>query len=100
MKKELIVNFDLNVVSLVSVQKAFYRFMDEVSADITTENSKLVCAVKFKQAASTDNISEFEAKLRNEVLDNVLREKVFKETAELRNLVLGLAFSRSGIQIE
>jgi His-Xaa-Ser system protein HxsD len=37
------------------------------------------------------------SELRCEVLDQVLRERIRAETADVRNLVLALAFSRTGL---
>jgi His-Xaa-Ser system protein HxsD len=37
------------------------------------------------------------ADFRNEVLDQVLRERIRAETSDIRNLVLALAFSRTGL---
>jgi len=37
------------------------------------------------------------ADFRNEVLDQVLRERIRAETVEVRNLVLAAAFSKTGL---
>ena len=37
------------------------------------------------------------AEFQNEVLDQVLRERIRNETKEVRNLILALAFSNTGL---
>ena len=90
--------FDECVVSVTSVQKACYFFINEISSEVTTDNNKISCKIFFKKDITKDMILEFEARFRNEVLDNSLREKVASETEGVRNLILGLAFSKTGLQ--
>lgn len=100
MKSDLVLAFDQSTVSTTSVQKACYRFLEQITAVLEVVDDKLCCSMEFKTATGLQNKIEFEQRFRDEVLDNVLREKISLETEGLRNLVLGFAFSRSGIQDE
>ena len=46
---------------------------------------------------SEDEADRVVADFRNEVLDQVLRARIRTETEEVRNLILSLAFSRTGL---
>ena len=48
-------------------------------------------------ADNADSAEETLKDFRNEVLDQSLRERIRNETAEVRNLILSLAFSNTGL---
>lgn len=88
-------SFDRAGYSLDAIQRAAYRFSDRLSCDISGGAETIEVSVHI-----ADGVEEPEAVLadfRNEVLDQVLRERIRAETGDVRNLVLALAFSKTGL---
>ena len=88
-------SFDRGAHSLDAVQRAAYRFSDRLSCDISEVPETIEVKIHLG-----DGPSEPEAVLadfRNEVLDQVLRQRIRAETEDVRNLVLALAFSKTGL---
>jgi His-Xaa-Ser system protein HxsD len=88
-------SFDRAANSLDAVQRAAYRFSDRMSCEIS-EGPDVIGVVMRLTEESEDPVL-VEADFRNEVLDQVLRERIRAETGDLRNLVLALAFSKTGL---
>ena len=86
------VEFDPHAASVDAVQRAAYRLSDRMSVDIQVGDS-IACTVFVTDADDADAVL---ASFRNEVLDQVLRERIREETAAARNLILALAFSQTG----
>lgn len=89
------VHFDRAGHSLDAVQRAAYRFSDRMSCDIAEGDEAI--EVKLHIAEDQGDTDSLLADFRNEVLDQVLRERIRAETAEVRNLVLALAFSKTDL---
>ena len=86
-------SFDRAGNSLDAVQRAAYRFSDRMSCEII-EEAEAIAVVMHLTEESGDPVA-IEADFRNEVLDQVLRERIRTETEDMRNLVLALAFSKT-----
>lgn len=87
--KEDVITFDVDVFSLDTVKRALYRFSDKCSFDIQMKDK--IITVTFQ---SQDDLI---TKIKNEVLDQDLRDTLSKETANIRTLILANAFSNSGL---
>jgi His-Xaa-Ser system protein HxsD len=87
--------FARNAYSLDAVQRAAYRFSDRVSCDISerAESIDVTVHIPGDGPPPDPTLADF----RNEVLDQVLRERIRAETSDVRNLVLALAFSQTGL---
>jgi His-Xaa-Ser system protein HxsD len=81
--------------SLDAVQRAAYRLSDRLSCDVS-ENADAI-EVTLHIADNGNDPDAVLADFRNEVLDQVLRERIRAETADVRNLVLAAAFSKTGL---
>lgn len=92
---ERALSFDLSAASLDAVQRAVYRMSDRLSCDITATDG--VTEVVVHPSDPDADIERLLGDLRNEVLDQELRERVRAETSDVRNLVLALAFSKTGL---
>jgi len=99
--ESLTLEFDSNAFTLSAVQKACYRFTNVASFEIRleTQNSKtaiLVVATNLgsKSVAGLDHLKKL---IRNEALDQQLREQISAETQDVRNLILAHAFSKTGL---
>jgi His-Xaa-Ser system protein HxsD len=88
--KEHELKFDVRVFQLETVKRALYRFTDKYSFDIQESDCEITIKVH------TDN-EELPAKIKNEVLDQDLRDTLAKETANVRTLILANAFSNTGL---
>lgn len=90
MKKDVI-TFDAHVFSLDTVKRTLYRFSDKCSFDIQMKDN--IITVTFETRIEDD----WKAKIKNEVLDQDLRDTLSKETANIRTLILANAFSNTGL---
>lgn len=88
-------SFDRSGHSLDAVQRAAYRFSDRLSCD--TSESPDAIEVTLHISDETDDPEALLSDFRNEVLDQVLRERIRTETEDVRKLVLALAFSKTGL---
>lgn len=88
-------SFDRAGHSLDAVQRAAYRFSDRLSCDIADGPETIDVIVHLADGAGEPEtvLADF----RIEVLDQTLRERIRAETADVRNLVLALAFSKTGL---
>lgn len=93
---EVDVSFDRSGHSLDAVQRAAYRFSDRLSCDVTEGADEIEVTLHLPDDTPADP-DELVADFRNEVLDQVLRERIRAETADVRNLVLAVAFSKTGL---
>jgi len=85
------VEFASSVYSIDAVKRAAYAFMARATVLIEPLESAIRCTL---QPAGTDEIEILVRDFRREVLDQDLRIDIEAKTEGLRNLVLGLAFSR------
>jgi His-Xaa-Ser system protein HxsD len=90
--------FDGRVHSLTVIKKAAYRFLDRLTVAITQDGEDWACELSFLDAVSVGEAQKLGQALRAEVLDQDLREIIAAETEAVRNTVLAVAFSRTGLQ--
>lgn len=93
---ERVLTFDGACYSADAVQRALYRFSDRLSGQVSVEAETVRCllSIDVSDPAEAEGVlNEF----RSEALDQTLRERIRGETAEVRNLILALAFSNSGL---
>jgi His-Xaa-Ser system protein HxsD len=92
------VRFDTRVHALPIIKKAAYRFLKSFDTEITREGDTWICTLKFAAPTDASAIESAERELRAEVLDQDLRASIARETEPVRNAILALAFSRTGLQ--
>lgn len=87
--------FDSQLYGAEAIQKAAYRSMHAFTLDLTVDSGILLCKlignITTEQAAFERAVEEF----RKDVLDYQLRAQLQTETAPIRNLIMGLAFSNA-----
>lgn len=93
----LVLEFDTQVFEVQSIKEAAYRFSDRCSVEIELEGTKALCRIMPLEAVPDDTLAELGVAFRAEVLDCDLRSALRKETEPLRNVILSLAFSRTGL---
>jgi His-Xaa-Ser system protein HxsD len=87
------VQFDLNVFSAETVQRAALKYSDLCSFSFRLENDLLIVTIKSTVSGADLDLASFADRLRNEVLDQHLRSVIAAETEQERNLILAHAFS-------
>jgi His-Xaa-Ser system protein HxsD len=92
------VRFDSRVYALPTVKKAAYRFLKTFTTAIAQDGDEWVCTLSFATPTDGEALEKAKRELQAEVLDQDLREVVARETEPLRNTILALAFSRTGLQ--
>jgi His-Xaa-Ser system protein HxsD len=88
-------SFDAAATSLDAVQRAAYRFSDRLSSEVSAGDDSIDVVLHIGAEGADD--AALIADFRNEVLDQVLRERIREETADVRKLALALAFSKTGL---
>ena len=89
------VAFDRDAHSVDAVQRAAYRLADRASYEVMVGDAAIEVMISLLKEGT--DMASLVGEFRNEVLDQVLRERIRAETADVRNLVLALAFSRTGL---
>jgi His-Xaa-Ser system protein HxsD len=82
--------------SVDAIERAAYRLSDRLCLELSNEDDFHVCRLHTAGEAEVD-ADALVAEFRNEVLDQVLRERIRNETQEARNLILAVAFSGTGL---
>jgi His-Xaa-Ser system protein HxsD len=88
--------FEASYYSADAIQRAIYKFSDRLSCDLISDEQEFRCILHLT-ATTEDEIEAALSDFRNEALDQTLRERIRVETQEVRNLVLALAFSNTGL---
>lgn len=89
--------FDERVYALEAVQKAAYRYTHLFGIELKLRGEYIDCALSPISEMSEEAIAKHIKDFNNEVLDQHLRLKIKRETEDVRNLILGIAFSRTGL---
>jgi His-Xaa-Ser system protein HxsD len=92
----VVVKFAAGVFSIDAIKRAAYRFVDRLTIEIEPHADEIVC--RLRPNAANPDPAALESEFRNEVLDQDLRIQIGHETEPLRNLILSLAFSKTGLQ--
>ncbi len=91
------IEFDAASHSLIAIKKALYRISDLATAEITVTDNSICCRLlplSGKDLFTHDLVN----RLRREVLDQDLREKIADESKSYRDIILGYVFSKAGLQ--
>ena len=86
-----------DVYSLDSIKRASYRHADKGAFDIQLENGVILVDFLTSKGLEKELLEIFKQKFLTDVLDEDLRETIRHETADVRNLILAHAFSRSAL---
>ncbi|HWH59565.1 MAG TPA: His-Xaa-Ser system protein HxsD [Terriglobales bacterium] len=95
-RQNLQIAFSAGVYDIDAIKLAAYRFADRVSVQIDLIGEDVSCVLT--ALTSKTDLETIGAHFRNEVIDQDLRKRVAKETESVRNLILSLAFSKTGLQ--
>jgi His-Xaa-Ser system protein HxsD len=92
------IEIDLNLYGLVAIKKTCYKFTSECSIQIhNTSSGKVKISFAFASGVDSHKQEKMINDFHNELLDQDLREIIFKETESVRNLILAQAFSKTSL---
>ncbi len=91
----LTVSLAKDLYELEAVKLAAYRFANEAAATLEPSGDRLVCT--FTPLSENGDMASLEGRFRNEVIDQDLRRRIARETETTRNLILAMAFSKTGL---
>jgi His-Xaa-Ser system protein HxsD len=91
---EILVEFDRTIQSVGPLREAAYRLIGLASCILDAAGDRYVCRLQLNESEPAEALGEHRLRQRfiDLVTDENLREKVSTETAEIRNVVLALAF--------
>lgn len=89
--------FDRKIYSSEAIQKAAYRGQYAFTLDIKTEGESFLCVLLSNITTAPETFNIAVENFKKDALDYQLRGKLRAETEGIRNLILGVAFSNSGL---
>lgn len=89
--------FDERLYDAQVLQKAAYRSINALTVDITLEGGQLVCALSSNIGVDEQSFLSAVQEFKKDALDYQLRHRLAVETQPIKNLILGLAFSKTGL---
>lgn len=85
------ITFDLHAYSIDAIQRAAYGLASLASAEVRLRDADIICTLRPR---TTPPIADLADRLRDSAIDEALRERIREETADVRNLILSVAYSR------
>ncbi|POF39716.1 His-Xaa-Ser system protein HxsD [Pseudomonas laurylsulfativorans] len=89
--------FDERLYEAPVLQKAAYRSMNALTVDIATDEGQFICALSSNIGVDESSFLSAVQEFKKDVLDYQLRHQLSTETQPIKNLILGLAFSKTGL---
>ena len=91
--------FEKSICSIDSFQKAAYRLSSFITIEIDTSSDlHNVITINGNKNTSEEQLAVSIENFKKFVNDESLREKIKKETEPIRNLILGIAFSKTNVK--
>ncbi len=88
--------FAAGLYDLDAIKRAAYRFSDRVRVEIEPTETVVICRLHPLMAVSEADHLAIVSDFSIEVLDQDLRRTIAAETESVRNLILSIAFSKTG----
>jgi His-Xaa-Ser system protein HxsD len=92
--------FDERLYDALVLQKAAYRSMNVLTVDITPDSGQFICVLSSNIGVEESSFLAAILEFKKDVLDYQLRHRLNAETQPIKNLILGLAFSKTGLTSE
>ncbi|WP_095153020.1 His-Xaa-Ser system protein HxsD [Pseudomonas sp. Irchel s3b5] len=89
--------FDERLYDAQVLQKAAYRSINSLTVDITPDEGQFVCALSSNIGVDEQSFLSAVQEFQKDALDYQLRHRLAVETQPIKNLILGLAFSKTGL---
>ena len=90
------VDFPSSIVNPEAIKRSAYALMARATISFAETPTGLRCTIH--PLSTQENIETLERDFRREVIDQDLRISISEQTDPLRTAILGLAFSRTGLQ--
>lgn len=98
MTSEVTLNLPSSIYEAESIQKAAYKMMNYFTLDLLPSPENLICKLTSNMGVSEELFYHAVEDFKKEVLDQQLRLKIRAETESVRNLILAITFSKTGLQ--
>lgn len=89
--------FDERLYDASVLQKAAYRSMNSLMVDIALDEGQFICDLVSNIGVDESSFLSAVQEFKKDVLDYQLRHQLSAETQAIKNLILGLAFSKTGL---
>ncbi|MGY2964113.1 His-Xaa-Ser system protein HxsD [Pseudomonas sp. TE36184] len=89
--------FDERLYDAQVLQKAAYRSINAFTVDITSDEGQFICVLSSNIGMDEPSFLSAIQEFKKDVLDYQLRHRLAVETQTIKNLILGLAFSKTGL---
>lgn len=89
--------FDERLYVVQVLQKAAYRSMNSLTVDIGVNGGQFICAFSSNIGVDESSFLHAVQEFKKDVIDYQLRHQLSTETQPIKNLILGLAFSKTGL---
>ena len=89
--------FDERLYDAQVLQKAAYRSINALAVDITAVGGQFTTALSSNIGVDEPSFLSAVQEFKKDVLDYQLRHRLAVETQPIKNLILGLAFSKTGL---
>lgn len=93
----VVLTFDQRLYDAEVIQKAAYRGQYAFTLDIKVQGEELICTLLANITTPSETFTSAVEEFKKDVLDYQLRKKLQDQTAAVRNVILGVAFSQSGL---
>jgi His-Xaa-Ser system protein HxsD len=90
------VRFAAGLYNIDAIKRAAYRISDRARVEIEPSETGVVCRLYPLKAVTEADQLAIENDFSIEVLDQDLRQTIASETEGVRNLILSIAFSKTG----
>lgn len=97
MSRNMVIVYDRSLYSPEAIQKAAYRGLNKITLNLKVTDNEFVCELESNIKISDEAFELAVEEFKKDVLDYQLREKIKKESEPLRNLILSIAFSKTGL---
>lgn len=99
MGKQVVLAYDATLYDPEALQKAAYRGLEAFTANIFRDGKgQFQCVLEPNPGIGGEAFNAAVLNFKKDVLDYQLRLKLKVETEPVRNLILGIAFSRTGLR--
>lgn len=98
MAADVNLNFSSSLYDAEAIQKSAYKLLNFFTLDLQTSSETFGCKLTANNGISDELFAHAVEEFKKEVLDQQLRLKLKAETESVRNLILGIAFSNTGLQ--
>jgi His-Xaa-Ser system protein HxsD len=91
---KLLFNLDTKIYSLDSVMKCLYWLQEQWDHDVTLNDDKILVSLSHREHVESRSVLEAMAvEVSKSFLDFSLKDRVFSQTATVRELILAKAFA-------